>query len=108
MKKGYLPKQISKNWLKHMIGFVPLTYDGKVVKESAISIKNSKEIKSFDYNEYINLAKDKKTFSQINKVFEINNKLYNLLKSNGMNNQFACKKLVNYLFRNAKNKRLAI
>ncbi|NOQ28015.1 MAG: hypothetical protein GQ564_21845 [Bacteroidales bacterium] len=104
MKKGYLPKQISKNWLEHMIGFVPLTYEGKVVYESEESIKKSKEIRSFDYNEYINLAKDKKTFTQIYKVFKINYKLYNLLENYGMDDQFVRNKLVNYLFRKAKNK----
>ena len=77
MKKGYLPKQISKNWLRHMIGFVPLTYKGEVVNESKKCITGSKEIKSFDYDEYIKLAKDKKIFSQINKVFEINKKINN-------------------------------
>lgn len=108
MKKGYLPKQISKNWLEHMIGFVPLTYEGKVVDESVKSIKKSKEIKFFDYNEYINLAKDKKTFTQIYKVFEINYKLYNLIESKEMDNPLVRKRLVNYLFRKAKNRRLAI
>lgn len=104
MKKGYLPKQISKNWLKHMIGFVPLTYEGKVVCESEKRIRKSKEIKSFDYDEYIKLANDKKTFAQIYNVFQINFKLYNLIEDYGMDDQFVSNKLVKYLFRRAKNK----
>lgn len=135
MKKGYLPKQISKNWLKHMIEFIPLKCKEYVANEKAIT--NSKEINPFDYNEYKTLANDKKSFTQINEVFQINEKLCDLYKSKKLTKQLDNKKddeqsndknkihyiffkndesynkcvdqkIVNYLFLKAKNRRFAI
>jgi hypothetical protein len=106
MKKGYLPKQISKNWFKHMIEFIPLKYGEIVANEEAI--RESKEIKSFDYDEYINLVQYKNSFTQICDVFKINKKLYSLLKSEGIDNQEVRKRLANYLFLQAKNRRFLI
>jgi hypothetical protein len=114
MKNGYLPRKLSKDWLMHMINFIPL-YKGLDQKKpiNEISIKRSRELGPFtnssssnsnNYNTYLLIVKE--SFGRINKVFIIKNKPYKKLfgeKENlDFNDPAIKKKIVKLLWRNIK------
>lgn len=127
MKEGYLPKDLSLNWLRHMIEFVPITKGTYILNKP--KIKSSKEISYFlnctdkqaignrnknnlredNYNIYTELVSDKKSFCQINNVFELHNHQIKKLefddKNNIKYNDKNVKKLVHFIWNNNKKKR---
>ena len=120
MKKGYLPKKLSKDWLRDMIEFVPIyvkSKEGRILLEEPINkeqIKKSKEIKQFinsststnnNYEKYISTAEE--SFGRINNVFKIDEVFYKKLnRANGkiVFNKKNKERLVNYFWINIKNK----
>ncbi len=122
MREGYLPKNLSLNWLRHMIEFVPIKQGKRVLNK--FQIEESKEISYFlkctdnqanididkfllreeNYQKYIELASDKKSFSQINDIFELSmtqiSKLELDNKNNIKDNDKNVKKLVHFIWKN--------
>lgn len=88
MKNGYLPKELSLDWLKDMILFVPIYIEakkGEPINEE--DIKNSKEISQYincsdlnnsNYDKYIQTASE--SFGRIKKVFSLDDKFYKRIK----------------------------
>jgi hypothetical protein len=114
MKSDYLPRKLSKDWLMHMINFIPL-YKGDDQKNplNEISIKRSKELGPFvnssssnsnNYETYLLTAEE--SFGRINQVFRISNKRYKKLfgntKSLNFNDSETKKKIVKALWHNIK------
>jgi hypothetical protein len=114
MKNGYLPKNLSQDWLMHMINFIPL-YKGLDEKKpiNEISIKRSRELGQFinstsynsnNYDTYLLIVKE--SFGRINQVFRINNEIYKKLfgdkKNLDFNNPVTKEKIVNTLWHNIK------
>ncbi|MCG8410297.1 MAG: hypothetical protein MI739_03325 [Bacteroidales bacterium] len=95
MKKGYLPKDLAKSWLRHMIEFIPIKSDNdKDIELNKTRIKTSREVSPFlettnngditqNYNEYIKLVSDTTSFVQINKAFKLRSNQLKKLKLNG-------------------------
>lgn len=93
MKKGYLPKNLSMDWLNNMLNFIPIYKTdtkripvGKPINERAV--RNSQELIQFcesdnlneeenNYDAYLNSIK---SFGKINRVFKISEKAYNKLE----------------------------
>jgi hypothetical protein len=111
MKKGYLPKKLSKDWLFDMIEFVPIYVVSGKCPINEDRIRKSKEIKQFinsslpkekNYEKYL---KDIKLFGKINYVFKIDKKFYERLKGENGKIEFNeknKKRLVNYFLRNIR------
>lgn len=101
MRRGYLPKELSKSWIGHMIEFVPIYFNCHVINEE--QIKKSREISCFlesgdnhlnkpnklmalrkkNFEKYIELASDRGSFPQINDVFRLNKEQFYNLDING-------------------------
>lgn len=112
MKKKYLGRNISKNWLRHMVDFIPIQCNDDIINE--YEILNSKEISDFInldkkdkgkdskyYIYYTSLVKKKESFKKISKTFVIKESLYQDLESplSPKNKQ----KLVECIWGNIKN-----
>lgn len=122
MREGYLPKDLSMSWIKHMIEFVPIKYEEETLNK--LQIRESREISCFlkstdkqaskatgkieklrekNLNEYIALASDRKSFSQINNVFGLTKKQVEQLTSANNNicyNDKNTKKLLRFIWKN--------
>lgn len=126
MRRDYLPKALAKNWIRHMIEFTPIKISGMNSIINETQIMNSKEVSYFlestinanmsnsqkeqerkkNYLEYKRIVSDKKSFSQINIVFQITKEQYKKLQDD---NNYKIKyddkikkRLVNYIWNNNK------
>jgi len=112
MQKKYLPRKLSKDWLKNMINFIPIFYKNKngTIILNVDKIIESKELKqycSLENSNIENYLKETEEFPKIRRVFTIDNETYNNIHVNGeinFDSEKVKKKLVNRFWGNRKKK----
>ena len=112
MKNGYLPENISKDWLRHMVNFVPIQCNGQIINEKEIFEsreiseyieldKKNKGKQNIYYADYLSLVQTGGSFNKIRNTFIIKDTLCDsLTESLKTENK---QEFINYIWKKIKN-----